>query len=139
MPPVGLDVGFAVLPALRAAIRQGRVAWGHLMVSSAAMQSGLPSNWAHAFYLIHAATLPKITLKTAHLKNTLSERGGAAWSPRRPRHGLLGKFRIISEHPLASRPLTSPPGAPQRQLSVTGTDRTLDCPCVTWIWSFRCF
>ena len=96
LPSVGFDEaqrGFAVLPALWAAIRQGRVAWGHLMVSSAAMQSGLPSNWAHAFYLIHAATLPKITLKTAHLKNTLSERGGAAWSPRRPRHGLLGKFR----------------------------------------------
>ena len=34
-------------------------------------------------------------------------------------------------------PLTSPPGAPQRQLSVTGTDRTLDCPCVTWIWSLE--
>ena len=60
LPYVGFDGGFAVLPALRAAIRQGRVAWGHLMVSSAAMQSGLPSNWAHAFYLIHAATLPKI-------------------------------------------------------------------------------
>ena len=43
LPSVGFDVGFAVLPALRAAIRQGRVAWGLLMVSSGAMQTGLPS------------------------------------------------------------------------------------------------
>ena len=44
LPYVGFDGGFAVLPALRAAIRQGRVAWGLLMVSSGAMQTGLPSN-----------------------------------------------------------------------------------------------
>ena len=44
LPSVGFDVGFAVLPALRADFRQGRVAWGLLMVSSAAMPSGLPSN-----------------------------------------------------------------------------------------------
>ena len=44
LPYVGFDGGFAVLPALRAAIRQGRVAWGLLMVSSAATPSGLPSN-----------------------------------------------------------------------------------------------
>ena len=25
------------------------------------------------------------------------------------------------------------------QLSVTGTDHTLGCPRVTWIWLFRCF
>ena len=44
---VGFDEaqrGFAVLPALWAAFLQGRVAWGLLMVSSAAMPSGLPSN-----------------------------------------------------------------------------------------------
>ena len=39
LPSVGFDVGFAVLPALRAAIRQGRVAWGLLMVSSGPMQN----------------------------------------------------------------------------------------------------
>ena len=33
LPYVGFDVGFAMLPALRAAIGQGRVAWRHLMVS----------------------------------------------------------------------------------------------------------
>ena len=49
LPYVGFDGGFAVLPALRADFRQGRVAWGLLMVSSAAMPSGLPSNQAHAF------------------------------------------------------------------------------------------
>ena len=44
---VGFDEaqrGFAVLPALWAAFCQGRVAWGLLMVSSGAMQTGLPSN-----------------------------------------------------------------------------------------------
>ena len=32
--------------------------------------------------------------------------------------------------PFAAPPLTSPSGAPQRQLSFTGTDSTLDCPRV---------
>ena len=44
---VGFDEaqrGFAVLPALWAAFCQGRVAWGLLMVSSGAMQTGLSSN-----------------------------------------------------------------------------------------------
>ena len=49
LPYVGFDVGFAMLPALRADFRQGRVAWGLFMVSSAATPSGLPSNKAHAF------------------------------------------------------------------------------------------
>ena len=49
LPYVGFDDGFAVLPALRADFRQGGVAWGLFMVSSAATPSGLPSNKAHAF------------------------------------------------------------------------------------------
>ena len=58
LPPVGLDVGFAVLPALRAAIRQGRVAWGLLMVSSGAMQTGLPSvNYRSRGLIIPSAAL----------------------------------------------------------------------------------
>ena len=52
LPSVGFDVGFAVLPALRAAIRQGRVAWGLLMVSSGAVRSELPSGLAVAKMVI---------------------------------------------------------------------------------------
>ena len=51
LPSVGFDVGFAVLPALRADFRQGRVAWGLLMVSSAAMPSGLPSKLGARFLI----------------------------------------------------------------------------------------
>ena len=58
LPYVGFDVGFAVLPALRAAIRQGRVAWGLLMVSSGAMQTGLPSvNYRSRGLIIPSAAL----------------------------------------------------------------------------------
>ena len=58
LPSVGFDVGFAVLPALRAAIRQGRVAWGLLMVSSGAMQTGLPSvNYRSRGLIIPSAAL----------------------------------------------------------------------------------
>ena len=58
LPSVGFDVGCAVLPALRAAIRQGRVAWGLLMVSSGAMQTGLPSvNYRSRGLIIPSAAL----------------------------------------------------------------------------------
>ena len=58
LPSVGFDGGFAVLPALRAAIRQGRVAWGLLMVSSGAMQTGLPSvNYRSRGLIIPSAAL----------------------------------------------------------------------------------
>ena len=52
---VGFDEaqrGFAVLPALWAAFRQGRVAWGLLMVSSGAVRSELPSGLAVAKMVI---------------------------------------------------------------------------------------
>ena len=52
---VGFDEaqrGFAVLPALWAAFRQGRVAWGLLMVSSGAVHSELPSGLAVAKMVI---------------------------------------------------------------------------------------
>ena len=52
LPSVGFDVGFAVLPALWAAFRQGRVAWGLLMVSSGAVRSELPSGLAVAKMVI---------------------------------------------------------------------------------------
>ena len=52
LPSVGFDVGFAVLPALRAAILQGRVAWGLLMVSSGDVHSELPSGLAVAKMVI---------------------------------------------------------------------------------------
>ena len=58
LPSVGFDVGFAVLPALRADFRQGRVAWGLLMVSSGAMQTGLPSvNYRSRGLIIPSAAL----------------------------------------------------------------------------------
>ena len=97
----------------------------------------LPSTWRTLFILVRCDAAYRFTLKTAHLKNTLAERWGGGLGALGARTRTPRKIWINFGAPPRVAPLTSPPGAPQRQLSVTGTDRTLDCPCVTWIWSLE--